>query len=105
MGTIVQAACDCGYRSKALRFGAGMTDFDRILEVPVLRHGENEICTLNILREKNVNGCHFYSFTASEAEDNRRTHDFFDERLPAKGNFCPKCGKNSLRFDAVGLFD
>lgn len=106
MGTIIKAVCSCGYKTKALFYGAGMMDFQKVSSVPALKNGSSEIEMINHKRKENFLEYSFYTDDFLSGKPNSsHTIDHFDLKLHADNNLCPKCKNYSLKFISCGCFD
>lgn len=106
MGTIIKGKCKCGYETKDLFYGAGMTDFMKVAMVPAIKNGSSQIEMLNIKQRSKFPDHIFYTDSElSEKRGAKRTIDHFNLKLQPENNFCPACKNYSLEFLPVGCFD
>ena len=122
MGTIIQAECECGYKSKLIYAGRGM--FGTGCTVPALCRNCNEIVAVKYLPpDAQCPNCGkevIFNNDVSlrqEREDVNNTEiqiiDIFNWRigenkffrLPDTFYLCPKCKKMTMRFMYAGNWD
>lgn len=106
MGYIIQAKCSCGYETKDLYFGAGMTDFMRVAMVPAIKNGSTQIEMININQRSKFPDYIFYTDNElSEMKGGEATIEHFDLKLQPENNYCPACKNFKLQFLSLGCFD
>jgi hypothetical protein len=107
MGQMLNAICNkCGFQ-KEVSFGAGMSDFQTVCNVPALNTKTGKLVVKNFLKvDKQANDITFYNdpkMYKGEIED--EYHQWGDIFLSPKNNLCPKCKTYSMNFENLGNFD
>jgi len=114
MGTIVQAHCNCGYRSSLLPFGAGMLNFQTVCMVPAECARCRTVVDVDyLISDRRCPTCGVpvvcYVRLTSGADHwtdmSWRLPSGDTAVLPPSSNPCPACGKHSLTFAPRGNFD
>ena len=100
MGDILVARCECGYRSRQLHIGFGFEAGSEWIPFGCPKCG-----VVRAVREKEPLRCPRcggpgLSYQLDSGDEERGT----ELKLDALWE-CPKCGKQSLRFESVGLWD
>lgn len=106
MGSIINAKCICGYKTKDLYFGAGMEDFKTECSVPALQNGSAQIEMKNYKKKHLLAEYIFYTDSLfTELIDSSKTINFFNVKIHQENNLCPKCKNYTMSFIDVGCFD
>ena len=122
MGDVIRAMCKCGFKSEDIYAGGGMEDFQTNCTTPALCTHCSRFLIKNYLkkyskcpvcRKKVV----FYNDPSLQSRRGRTSEgngDVFSWdtrgekglfRLPDNHYLCPRCGKMTLRFICIGLWD
>ncbi len=116
MGTILRAACSCGYKRDEISFGAGMNDFKVRCTVPALCHECRSVvaidyfyadqacrqCRSSVVLYPEVRGEKDYEYGSGETWRIDARSVLF---LPNLRNRCPRCDCDELAFTVSGYFD
>jgi len=113
MGVIIKGQCPkCGYQTKNLYFGGGMSNFQFCCDYPVLNKTRKSIEMRNIIRkaevlEEEVHILFYDDINLSTNESDKTAHQitWCDYKLSADGNYCPNCSNFNLEFIVQGHWD
>jgi len=123
MGSIIQAHCECGFKSKEILAGGGMLDFKEVLTAPALCTSCYIFTVRNYLNKYNYcSKCKskitFYNDKKLWKDKNASLDEFksifwwsinlfTDEAfvLPMTSFLCPKCREYNMKFYPCGLWD
>ncbi len=112
MGMLVTARCTgCGYESKLLPVGAGMSNFMDKCWMPAPCEGCRQVVSIDILAPNpSCPGCGnaVASYATRGDQGGQLSWRLPSDQVvsvPEHGNHCPACGASLLRFDDGGFFD
>jgi len=126
MGTMIQAKCECGFKSEKIFAGGGFMDFMNVLTAPALctncytftirsylaKHNYCKKCKSKITfyndkslwKDKNIStserNCIFYWEIDPIVSLNNGVF-----RLPDTAYLCPKCREFKMKFYNIGIWD
>jgi len=122
MGSMLKGSCECGFESEIISAGGGMSNFQEYCGAPAICLNCKEFLVLNYMN--NCSKCPscgyeitFYNDPSTQIplkESYNDLEDIFKWHVSKeKGDFwllktsylCPKCGKMTLTFELVGLWD
>ena len=116
MGDILQAICECGFKSNNLYLGGGFLDMGELCNAPYYCDNCETIGTVNINKiikcEKCSKSVQYYGEIGKDdfeiPEDvifdwsvNHTTRYFLKDKF----YYCPKCKKINLKFIPIGNWD
>jgi hypothetical protein len=110
MGAILNAICTqkCGFKKNDIYFGAGMSNFITICDIPAINKKTGEFCVKNYFQKSSLPK-HIVFYDDPEMYEGEMdalySHQWGDVYLKVSSNLCPKCGAFSLEFRDVGRFD
>lgn len=118
-GTMVEARCECGYKSGNLLLFGGKANFQRVCLFPAYCPGVKKVLLVNMFDEKPRNpDCASGQLTPYDqptlvgvkgkgviASWNTHKRLGRDLKLTDGTYLCPVCGQKTLRFYPVGMWD
>lgn len=117
MGTILQAACTCGYKSEELYEGFGMFDLDAPTRAPALCRGCKSVVNAAKVAPLTCPECSSNDIAllappapitpaAEESSDQRMERAREDADRKQRSRYpCPRCGTTALKLEEVGMWD
>jgi ribosomal protein S27AE len=121
MGDMLQAMCECGFKSEPILAGGGMVNFTHYCGAPaVCLHCQDFLIKNYKKKYSKCPSCGkkvtFYNDPSLQlpVTESYKHHQIFewhinnekaDFRLQDTQYFCPKCGKMTLTFECIGNWD
>lgn len=107
MGTILKAACPCGFVKEDIFYGGGRMNFTTHCEVPAINKKTGKFLTENFFSKDNLpeeivfyNDPRMYKGKLVQYE-----LQWGKVHLNPLNNLCPSCSDFTMEFQKVGFFD
>jgi len=110
MGSIIRAVCECGYDSGDIYQGGGFLNFMKEdIEPAYCRKCKKLVIANHMLKHPKCPDCKgkivFYDNQELWSEDSKLGYCWGNVVIPFDKCFCPQCGKKTMKFQDVGLWD
>jgi hypothetical protein len=106
MGLILLAVCDHCDLQESISFGAGMSDFTTVCNVPAINRKTGKLVVKNYLKHRSSKSLSFYNQPNMYSGDlGDEYHEWDDVLLKQTGNLCPNCKSFTMNFELLACYD